>query len=304
VVTADGRWRHVDAASDPDLFWALRGGGGRYGVVTHFEFSLHPLGPIVYGGTLGWPLAQTKEVIGALREEITNAPDELALQFLLTIAPDVEFLPEALRGKPALMLSATWLTNDLDEGERRLAPFRERVTPTLDMLGRVPYTFLQAASDPLVPHGRRSFAQTRFLPDLSDEFLDAALARCDLFPSQHCLVELFHLEGAVAQVPEDQAAAAGFRDAAWYCTVAANAPDEGQDEICRQWVIDTDTAMDPFRLPGRYINFLLDDHEEALAEAYGEDKWQRLQEIKAKYDPDGVFAHNPNYLDDAVPAGA
>jgi hypothetical protein len=296
IVTADGEWLHADADEHPDLYWALRGGGGTFGVVTHFTYALHPVGPIVYGGYLGWPIEQSKDVYQAVREELVDAPEELWVQFIFCTAPAADFVPPQLQGQPSLMMTVTWVGEDLEAGERAIAPFRERVAPTLDVVGPFPYAFLQAASDPLAPHGMLNCgAMPGFLDDLTEEIFDAGLALAETFPSDHSIVELAQMGGAVTRVPvEATAAPAAFRDARFSYVVGSNTLDEAEIETCRQWVLDADAALEPYRRPGRYVNFMSEDGEDAMRDALGEDNYARLMEIKATYDPDGVFSYNPN----------
>ena len=294
LVTADGQWRHVDADHHPDLFWALRGGGGQLGIVTSFEFQLHPVGPTVLGGSLGWPLAQAREVYRQLREEIATAPDELALQLIFVTGPQVEFIPQELQGQPTLMMPVTWLGEDFEQGERVIAPFREKVPPTLEMVGPMPYTLLQSASDMLAPHGRRGCSLPGYLDDLGEEIIDVAIDLVERFPTDATVLEFSQMGGAVARVPADATASSAFRDAGYFYIAGANSWEQADDEACEEWVRAADAAFEPFRLPGRYINFLSDDDESNLREAIGERTAARLAEIKARYDPQGVFAHNPN----------
>jgi len=294
IVTADGAWRHVDADNHPDLFWALRGGGGDVGIVTHFEYKLYPLGPLVYGGYLGWPLAQSKEVLSSLREEIESAPDELQVEFLMLRAPEADFVPAELQGQPALMLIITWMDNDHDAGARNIAPFREKVAPTMDIVGPFPYTLLQAGADVLAPPGRRVYSWPGFLPDLPDEVVDISLAHMAKKTSPLALIELNKMGGAVARVPADETAVPTFRDAPWFYIVGTTWTDPAEDEKHIAWVNEGDAQLAPFRLPGRYTNFVPEDDDESIREAFGEKTSARLAEIKAKYDPDGVFSLNPN----------
>jgi FAD/FMN-containing dehydrogenase len=294
IVTADGEWRHVDADNHPDLFWALRGGGGDVGIVTHFEYQLYPLGPLVYGGYLGWPLAQSKEVITSLWEEMESAPDELQVEFLMLTAPEADFMPAELQGRPALMLIITWMGDDHDEGARYIAPFREKVAPTLDLLGPFPYTLLQAGADVLAPPGRRVYSWPGFLPDLTEEIVDISLAHMEKKTSPLALIELNKMGGAIARVPADETAVPTFRDAPWFYIVGTTWTDPTEDEKHIAWVNEGDAALAPFRNPGRYTNFVPEDDDESIRDAFGEKTYARLAEIKAKYDPDGVFSLNPN----------
>jgi FAD/FMN-containing dehydrogenase len=296
VVTADGGFIHADADSHPDLYWALRGGGGDFGIVTHFEYQLHPLGPIVYGGYIGWTLDQTPEVFSKLHDQISGAPEELQLEFILVTGPEVELIPPQLHGEPIVLLTITWMDGDVVEGERRVAPFRERVTPAFEMLGQFPYAAFQAMGDPLSPHGRRSYTYAGFLPEeLSDDLLQISgrfVEECQgtVWPT----IELYQMGGAVARVPKDATPASEFRDAGWYYIAGASWWDPSDDEVAIDWVRRLDAALEPFRLPGRYINFVSDDDIEGQRESLGDQTFARLAEVKAKYDPEGVFARNPN----------
>jgi FAD/FMN-containing dehydrogenase len=294
IVTADGEWRHVDADHHPDLFWALRGGGGQLGIVTSFEFALHPVGPTVLGGSLGWPLAQAREVYRQLRDEIAAAPDDLALQLIFVTGPDAEFIPPELRGQPTLMMPVTWVGEDFEEGERALAPFRERVPPALNMVMPMPYTLLQSSSDVLAPHGRRGCSIPGYLDDLSEEIIDIAIDLVEKFPTDASVLEFSQLGGAVARVPADATASSAFRDAGFFYIAGANSWDEADDQASEEWVRAADAAFEPFRLPGRYLNFLSSDDDANLREAIGEPTSTRLAEVKARYDPENLFAHNPN----------
>jgi FAD/FMN-containing dehydrogenase len=295
LVTADGEWLHVDADHHADLFWALRGGGGAFGVVTHFHYKLHPLGPIVYGGFLGWPLAQAKDVYGRVRDAVDGAPDDLQVQYIFTKGPEADFLPASLHGEPMLMMTATWAGADLEAGERQVAPLRDRVAPTLDLVGQFPYTMLQSAADALAPHGRRNPASMcGYLAEVSEEVFDIGIALAEEFPTPFMFVELSQMGGAIARVPADDTAAGPFRAAGWLYIVGGNCLDESGVEAIREWTSKGDAALEPHRLHGRYINFVSEDTEDNIRESFGEKTHARLLEIKAKYDPDGVFSYNPN----------
>ncbi len=295
VVSADGEWLHVDQSEHPDLFWALRGGGGVFGVVTHFTYRLHPVGPVIYGGYLGWPLEQAMDVFEAVRGELAGAPEELWVQLIFCTGPQAEFIPPALRGESCLMMTATWIGEDLEAGARAIAPLREKVSPLLDLVGEFPYAFLQAASDPLAPHGRiNCAAMPGFFDDLSGEIFAIGLEHARRFPGPHCVVEFAQLGGAVARVPvAETAVPAAFRRARFSYVLGSNCLEEQDIEPARQWVFDADAALAPYRQGGRYVNFLSEDDEDGMREAFGEDTYARLMEIKAKYDPDAVFSYNP-----------
>ncbi len=304
VVLADGRWVHADADENADLYWALRGGGGDFGVVTHFEYQLHPLGPIVHGGYIGWTIDQTEDVFSKLAEEIYGSPEELQLEFIFVTGPEVELIPPHLQGAPMILLTITWMGDDPDEGERHVAPFREKVTPAFEFLGQFPYAAFQAMADPLSPHGRRSYTYAGYFPDrLSDEILEISRRFTEECPSAVWpTVEIYQMGGAVARVPKDATPASEFRAAGWYYIAGGSWWDPADDEAGIDWVKRLDAAFEPHRLPGRYINFVSDDDVEAQRESLGEQTFARLTEIKAKYDPGNVFSRNPNKRSAAVPA--
>ncbi len=302
IVTANGDILHADADGHPDLYWALRGGGGDFGVVTHFTFQLHPVGPIVYGGYIGWTLEQADDVFSQLRAEIDVAPEELQLEFIMVTGPEVDLIPAELIGKPVLLLTITWLGPDLDEGERVVAPFLERVTPAVQFVGKFPYAMLQASADSLSPHGRRTYTYAGFLAEVSDELRAIASGFVKDCPgSIWPTVELCQMGGAVARVAKDATPAAAFRDAGWYYIAGAAWWDPDDDAVAIDFVRRLDAAFEPFRLPGRYINFVSEDDVEGQRESLGDETFARLQEVKARYDPDGIFARNPNKRAASVP---
>jgi FAD/FMN-containing dehydrogenase len=296
VVTADGRFLHADAESHSDLYWALRGGGGVFGVVTHFTYRLHPVGPLVYGGFLGWPLDQAKEAYLAAHAHLANVPDDLQVQFIFCTAPVAEFVPPELQGTRCMMMTATWVGPDLAEGTRQVAPLREQVKPQLDVVGEFPYAFLQAAADPLAPFGRINVgSRCGFLPDLTEDAFDIGLAQAEQFAGPFGVVEFSQMGGAVQRVDADATAVpASFREAGYFYIYGHNTFDPAEIEPGREWVRDSDAAMEPFRLPGRYVNFHGEDDEETMREAFGEERFERLLEIKAEYDPDAVLSYSPN----------
>lgn len=304
VVTADGSFLHADGDDHPDLYWALRGGGGDFGVVTHFEYQLHPLGPIVYGGYIGWTIDQTQELFATLRDEIIDAPEELQLEFILVTGPEVELIPPELQGEPIVLLTITWMGDSTAEGEARIAPFREKLAPAFEMLGAFPYAALQGMADPLSPHGRRSYTYAGFLSEeLGDELLQTARRFVEECPRKVWpTIELYQMGGAVARIPREATPAAEFRDAGWYYIAGGSWWDPSEDEAGIDWVKRLDAALERFRLPGRYINFVSEDDLDGQRESLGESSFARLNEIKGRYDPDGVFARNPNKR--AVPAVA
>jgi hypothetical protein len=241
-------------------------------------------------------LEQAMDVFAAVREELEGAPEELWVQLIFCTGPEADFIPPALRGESCLMMTATWIGEDLAAGARAIAPLRERVVPLLDLVGEFPYAFLQAASDPLAPRGRiNCAAMPGFFDDLTAEIFAVGMAAAERFPGPHCVVEFAQLGGAVGRVAAAATAVpSAFREARFSYVLGSNCLQEGDLEACRQWVFEADAALAPYRLPGRYVNFLSEDDDDGMREAFGAETWGRLMEVKTKYDPDGVFSYNPS----------
>jgi FAD/FMN-containing dehydrogenase len=300
IVTADGQFRHVDAERHPDLYWALKGGGGDFGVVTAFDFQLHPLGPDVYGGYLGWPLDDAPKVFSALRGVIVNAPEELVLQFVLTTLPPADFVPHELQLKPALLLSITWM-GDLESGRRVIRPIQETLSPAIDTVSEYPYSTLQGFADLLAPPGRRNYLKSGYFDELDDEVAAEAVKAARRFPSSFSLIELYQMGGAISRVDE-AATAFAHRQPGFFYTALGTWEHQADDHTVLAWCRDVDEAFAPIRRPGRYINFVVEGDEQSLRDSMGEETMGRLSAVKTKYDPAGVFSRNPNAPAPAVAA--
>jgi FAD/FMN-containing dehydrogenase len=299
IVTADSTVLRVDRESHPDLFWALRGGGGDFGVVTSFEYQLYPVGPIVLGGFLGWPLDQAREVVGKLRSNVEDSPEELVVQYIFTTAPPAPFVPEELHGELIMLASLTWV-GEIEAGRPVLQPFQEPVTPSINLFGEFPYVTLQAFADALAPAGRRNYLKNGYFDHLTDEVIDRVIEQARAFTSPLSLIELYQMGGAISRVGNDESAF-GERGAGFFYTALATWLDESGDEAAMQWCRALDTAMAPIRRPGRYINFVPDDDAEGIRDALGDATVSRLAEVKRSYDPDGLFSRNPNFRAEPVP---
>jgi FAD/FMN-containing dehydrogenase len=292
VVLADGSLVTASEDSEPDLYWALRGGGGNFGIVTNFEFQLHPVGPLVLGGMMVWPAEQAREVIAASGALLDDPPEQLSVQMLYTKAPDFPMLPESSWNTPIFAVAISW-TGAKDEGEQLLKQFRSTGAPLLDAITTMPYAVLQGMSDALAPWGRRGYLKSGYLSELSDDALDRVEAVSAAQSSRFSLIELYLMGGAVARVPSD-ATAFAQRSPKLFWSAVGQWYDPAEDESETEWCRSLDTAMAPLCLPGRYINFVADLDEESIRSALGADTYARLTSIKAKYDPDNVFSHNPN----------
>ena len=292
MLLADGS--RVRAAEDqnPDLFWAVRGGGGNFGIVTEFEFRLHPLGTTVLAGPLIYRSDQAREVLLHYREFIAGAPDELAVYLSLRTAPALDWVPPALRGSEVLLVIPCWC-GDLDEGEAALRPLREFGPPAADLVERKPYISHQSMFDASVPHHWGYYWKSHYLPPLSDGAIDVLLAYSWRNSAPTCYTIVFHLGGAIARLSEDASAASG-RDAAHAINFNAAWKEGGPNHPDIGWCRDYFAAMEQHATGGVYVNFLHNDEGEGRVRAAYGARYERLAQIKASYDPDNVFRSNQN----------
>jgi FAD/FMN-containing dehydrogenase len=290
VVTADGERLHVDAASEPELFWGLRGGGGNFGVVTTFEYDLHPVGPIVLGGPIFWPLEQAPEVLRFLREFAPTAPDELGIAIVAMLAPPMPLLPPDRYGTPVLGLLPVWC-GEIAEGARVLAPLRAIGTPIADLVRPVPYRTLQSLLDSSASPGNASYWRSHRLPDLSDAAIDVITGLVASITSPLSLLNGWVIGGAVSRVAPD-ATALGPRPPGFELRVIANWRAGDADDRHLSWVRAGWESLRPHST-GQFATFLSDEGAAGVRTAYG-DRLARLTALKNRYDPSNVFRFNPN----------
>jgi FAD/FMN-containing dehydrogenase/SAM-dependent methyltransferase len=292
VVTADGQILRASPGEHPSLFWALRGGGGNFGVVTEFEFTLHELSELTILATFH-PLADARQVIERGRREMADpgARDELLWTSFLRRASDVPWMPRALVGRHGIMSLVEW-SGDPEEGQTILDKIRGELNPAASDLSVVPFLFMQTITDDLFAHGLRTYIKAGFADDLPDGLIDALLDRAAALTSPISQVELLALGGAIARV-DSQATAFPFRQARWLINIPATWRDAADDEREIAWARATHAAVRPFLTEGTYVNFMGDDEEAGVAGAYGR-TIERLQQVKALYDPGNVFRLNQN----------
>jgi FAD/FMN-containing dehydrogenase len=292
VVTADGELLRTSKDEHPDLFWALRGGGGNFGVVTSFEFRLHTIGPTVLAGPIFWDATNVREVLRFYRDFIRDAPDELGTVVRFGTAPPLPVIPEGLHWRPVVMVG-TCYAGSIEDGERVLRPLRACRTPVLDLVGPTPYVGFQSSLDSTVVHGWNYYWKSTYLPELRDDLIDVIAGHAFSCSSPRSYAAMFHLRGAVGRVAEG-ATAFGNRRATHAITLdAVWRPGEefGGREI--SWTKEFFAALGPFR-EGVYVNFLGSDEDPGrVREAYGS-AYERLVNVKTRYDPDNVFHHNQN----------
>jgi FAD/FMN-containing dehydrogenase len=296
VVTADGRQRVASATSEPDLFWAIRGGGGNFGVVTSLEFALHPVGPEVYSGLVVYPYTEARQVLRAWRDFTVAAPPELSVWVVLRKAPPLPFLPESIHGKDVVVFALLY-AGDVAAGERAAAPVRAFGTPAGSALGPNPYAGFQALFDPLLQPGARNYWKSHNFATIDDRFLDVAIGAAAASPGPECEVFIAQLGGAMARVGATDTAYAG-RDANYVMNVHGRWQAAADDERCRGWARRLYADAAPFSTGGGYVNFFTEDEGERVAQAYGVN-YGRLQEVKRRFDPDNLFRMNIN----VAPAG-
>jgi FAD/FMN-containing dehydrogenase len=296
VVTAQGSIVRASADEHPDLFWALRGGGGNFGVVTSFRFALHPVGPTVTAGPVVWEADATTDVLRFYRDFAADAPDELGTVVTLGTIPPLSVIPEHLHWRPAIAIDCCY-AGSVDEGERAVRALRRLGRPLLDLISPTPYVGHQWALDDTVPHGWHYYWKSTNLAGLSDDVIDVIADHAYRAGTRLSYSKIFHMGGAVARIPHDATAYAGrdvphsiIIDAVWL-------PDDSDEHAAAEtvWARRFLQALQPHRADGVYVNFLdSDDDTSRVREAYGDHVYRRLAEVKATYDPDNAFHHNKN----------
>ena len=291
VVTAAGEVIRASAKDHPDLFWALRGGGGNFGVVTRFEFRLHPVGPDVLSGLIVYPISEAKAVLQRYREFIASAPDELTVWTILRQAPPLPFLPETVHGKGILALALIY-AGDPKLGEALIDPLRTFGTPVGEHVGVQPYVAWQQALDPLLTAGARNYWKSHNLSRLADGLFDAVIASVAKLPSPQCEILLAALGGATTRLAPG-ATAYAHRDTQFVMNVHGRWEKPADDKVCIGWARDSLNASAPFASGGVYVNFMTADEGDRVRAAYGPN-YGRLAQVKRTYDPNNLFRVNQN----------
>ncbi len=290
VVTADGRLQVSNENVDADLFWALRGGGGNFGVVTSFEFKLEPIND-VYGGPMFFELEDAGDVIRFYRDFIIDAPEQLGGFPAFQIAPPLPFIPEDRHGETFLAFVACW-AGPLDEGEAALKPIHDVAPIVAEHVGPMPYPALNAAFDALYPPGLQHYWKANFVRELTDEAIEAHLAHGPTVPVVNSTVHIYSINGACHRVAPD-ATAFAYRDATFATVIAGMWPDPSANEANIKWVRDYYDATAPLSEEGGYINFMAEDDQSRIKANY-KGNYDRLVDVKRKYDPDNLFHLNQN----------
>ena len=292
VVTAAGELVRASAADDPDLFWAIRGGGGNFGVITSFEFQAHAVGPTVLAGLIVHPFAKAAELLREYRKFVAQAPEELTCWAVLRQAPPLPFLPAEVHGTEVLVFAACWC-GDMEAGVKAMAPLRALGKPFADVIGPSPFAGWQTALDPLLTPGARNYWKSHDFVEISDGLIDQLLPAVGKLPSPDCEVFIGHLGGAVNRVPVS-ATAYPHRDVLFVMNVHTRWNDAAQDKACIAWARDLFDRATPFATGGVYVNFMPEDEGQRVSKgAYGAN-FERLAKLKKRFDPSNVFRQNMN----------
>ena len=298
VVLADGSFVTTDRNQHPDLFWALRGGGGNFGVVTSFLFQAHPVGT-VYAGPIFWEATHAQTVMRAFRAFLPETPEDLGSFVGLKTVPSMDPFPRDYWGRRACAVISSY-NGPAAEGERLMARLLEVVPPPIfNWMGAMPFPSIQALFDPFFPKGLQWYWKGDFVNALSDEAIDVHIAHAGQAPSELCLTHLYPIDGAVHSVASE-ATAWNVRDARFSMVIAAIDSDPKQADALKAWGRAYWKAVHPFNMDGGYVNFMMDDEAAGRIQASYGDNYARLAMVKAQYDPNNFFRVNQNIEPAAV----
>ena len=290
VVTADGEVVRASADENAELFWALRGGGGNFGIVTSFEYRLVPVGPEILGGAIAWRGEDAHRVLEAYREFSAKAPRELTSVMVLRIAPPAPWLPKEIHGQPIAAIFVCH-SGKIEDGEALLAPLRALGTPVADIVTRRPYTQMQSLLDATQPKGRRYYWKSHYVGAIQPGLTDLAVEHAARIVSPHSAVILFQVGGAIGELPADHSPA-GNRDAAYVLNITASWEKPEDDAANIRWARDCFDATRGCSTGGTYVNFLTEEEgADRIEAAYGKPTLQRLAALKRRFDPDDLFRH-------------
>jgi len=291
IVTAEGRKLRVSEKEYPDLFWAIRGGGGNFGVVTEFEFDIHPVGPEILAGLIVFPFKQAKDVLRGYRSFILNTPEEFNTWVVLRHAPALPFLPEEVHGQKVVVLPVFY-DGDLAKGEKIISKIRNLGHILGEHVGLQPYTAWQQAFDPLLTPGARNYWKSHNFTELKDGALDKVIEYADNMAYPQCEIFIGVVSGVINRIPKD-ATAYNARDAKYIMNVHARWEHKKDDAQCISWARNFFKELAPYSSGGAYVNFMTEEEADRVKAAYGSN-FERLVKIKTKYDPKNIFHMNQN----------
>jgi len=291
VVTADGKLLRASVDENPELFWGLRGGGGNFGVVTSFEAKCADIGTEVYSGLIVKRFEDAKEYIKFHRGYVRTLPDDMTVWMVVRHAPPLPFLPSDVHGKMIVVVPFVWLGNE-GKGKALIKPIQEATPSHGEAIGMNPWVDWQSGFDGLVEHGARNYWKSHHLKGLTDDCIDKIVAFGETMPSTECEIFIPHMEGAPSRVPSDETAFS-YRATPFVLNIHTRWQNASDDSQCMTWARDFHAAAQPFA-KGVYVNFLSEEGEGRVKDAYTEPVWDRLVQIKQKYDPENLFRMNQN----------
>jgi FAD/FMN-containing dehydrogenase len=291
MVLASGEFVHVSETENSDLFWGIRGGGGNFGIVTSFEFQLHDVGPEVLAGPIFYPFDNAEDVLKRYRDVVATTPDELSAWAVLRKAPPLPFLPPDIHGKEVVIFPILY-SGDIQTGQQAMAPLRTLGTPVAEAVGPVPYAAFQSAFDPMMGPGARNYWKSHNFAELTDEIIEVITSYVRKLPTPMCDLALMNLGGAVARVAPD-ATAYEQRNDRFLLSIHGRWEDPQDDVRCIAWVRELFDALTPYATGGVYVNFLSADDAPRVHSCYGVN-YERLLQLKNKYDPANFFRMNQN----------
>jgi FAD/FMN-containing dehydrogenase len=291
MITAEGKKTRASTNENPELFWAIRGGGGNFGVVTQFEFQLFPVGPEIVAGLIVFPFNQAKQILTKYRQFANSAPEELNVWVVLRKAPPLPFLPENVHGKEVVVLPIFY-SGAVAEAEKLIAPLRTFGDAVGEHIGPQPYVEWQKAFDPLLTPGARNYWKSHNFTELADGALNAIIEFAGKLPSPQCEIFIGLIAGAPNRVAPG-AMAYGHRDAKFVLNVHGRWDDAKDDQKCIGWAREFFKASAPYASAGAYVNFMTEEEGGRVAQAYGSN-YERLVQAKKRFDPENVFHWNQN----------
>jgi FAD/FMN-containing dehydrogenase len=290
VVLADGSFVTASERENQDLFWALRGGGGNFGIVTSFLFQAHPV-KMIHGGPIFWAAEHTREIMEWYREWLPTAPEELCTFLGLKTVPAAPLFPEDIHGRKICALISCY-SGPLDQAEAAMQPIKDLPPPIFEFVGPMPFTTIQTLFDPLLPKGMQWYWKGDFVRELPDGAIDAHIEHGLNTPTELSLMHLYPIDGAVHRIASD-ATAWNYRDATWSMVIAGIDPDPANAEAITSWAKDYWSALEPHSAGGAYVNFMMEEGQERVQATYG-GNYERLVEVKTTYDPTNLFRVNQN----------
>ena len=295
VVTAAGEVLRAGPGDNEELYFCLRGGSGNFGIVTSFEYKLYPVGPVVIAGAVAWRGEDAPEVLRFYRELTASAPRELTCVAVLRIAPPAPWIPKEIHGKPIIAMFVCH-SGKVEDGERLVAPIKAFGKPVADILVKRPYAQMQSLLDGTQPKGRRYYWKSEYVARLAPKLLEAVVEQARGIPSPHGAVVIFHLAGALSELPAGHSPV-GNRETAFVVNLASSWDKAADDAANVQWARDAWQAVRPFSTGGVYVNFLTEEEgADRIEAAYGTAMLDRLAPLKRKYDPDNLFSHTKSII--------